>query len=94
MGRAARMPVMLAPVGGLERLDPDGAAAVARGATQFGIPQMLSSFFVGDAIPNVLPMPLVILAVLALAWLYLKNTRLGTAIYAVGSDPITPMPLP
>ena len=43
MGRAARMPVMLAPVGGLERLDPDGAAAVARGAAAFGIPQMLSS---------------------------------------------------
>ncbi len=51
------------------------------------IPQMLSSLFVGDAIPNLLPMPLVILALLAIAWLYLKNTRLGTAIYAVGSDP-------
>jgi glycolate oxidase len=43
MGKKARLPVMLAPVGGLERLDPEGAAAVARGATQFGIPQMLSS---------------------------------------------------
>ncbi len=43
MGKKARLPVMLAPVGGLERLDPDGAAAVARGATLFGIPQMLSS---------------------------------------------------
>jgi len=43
MGKTARLPVMLAPVGGLERLDPEGAAAVARGATQFGIPQMLSS---------------------------------------------------
>jgi glycolate oxidase len=43
MGKKARLPVMLAPVGGLERLDPEGAAPVARGATQFGIPQMLSS---------------------------------------------------
>jgi len=43
MGREARLPVMLAPVGGLERLDPEGAAAVARGAAQFGIPQMVSS---------------------------------------------------
>ncbi|HEX3974176.1 MAG TPA: alpha-hydroxy acid oxidase [Stellaceae bacterium] len=43
IGKKARLPVMLAPVGGLERIDPDGAAAVARGATLFGIPQMLSS---------------------------------------------------
>jgi glycolate oxidase len=43
MGKKARLPVMLAPVGGLERLDPDGAAAAARGAALFGIPQMLSS---------------------------------------------------
>jgi len=42
-GKEARLPVMLAPVGGLERLDPDGAAAVAKGAALFGIPQMLSS---------------------------------------------------
>src|SRR5580698_1786851 len=37
MGKAARLPIMLAPVGGLERLDPEGAAAVARGATLFGV---------------------------------------------------------
>lgn len=43
LGKKARLPVMLAPVGGLERLDPEGAAAVAKGATQFGVPQMLSS---------------------------------------------------
>lgn len=43
MGKKARLPVMLAPVGGLERLDPGGAAAVAQAATAFGIPQMLSS---------------------------------------------------
>lgn len=43
MGKAARLPVMLAPVGSLERIHPEGAAAVARGATAFGVPQMLSS---------------------------------------------------
>lgn len=43
MGKKARLPVMLAPVGGLERLDPQGAAAVAQGAGLFGVPQMLSS---------------------------------------------------
>jgi ribose transport system permease protein len=51
------------------------------------IPPSLSTLIVGDAIPNLLPMPLVILAVLVGLWLYLKNTRLGTAIYAIGSDP-------
>jgi ribose transport system permease protein len=50
------------------------------------IPPRLSSFVIGDAIPGVLPMPLVILAVFIIVWLYIRNTRLGTAIYAVGSD--------
>jgi glycolate oxidase len=43
LGRPVRLPVMLAPVGGMESFDPDGAAAAARAAAQFGIPQMLSS---------------------------------------------------
>ncbi len=38
-----RLPVMLAPIGGLESLVPGGAAAAARGAAEFGVPQMLSS---------------------------------------------------
>jgi ribose transport system permease protein len=50
------------------------------------IPPTLGSLMVGDAIPGILPMPLVILAVLVALWHYLKSTRLGTAIYAVGSD--------
>ncbi|HEV8390138.1 MAG TPA: ABC transporter permease [Dongiaceae bacterium] len=41
---------------------------------------------VQDAIPNFLPMPVVVLAILVLLWLWLKNTRFGTAVYAVGSD--------
>jgi glycolate oxidase len=34
---------MLAPIGGLESIVEGGAAAAARGAAQFGVPQMLSS---------------------------------------------------
>jgi ribose transport system permease protein len=47
----------------------------------------LGGFYLGDAIPELLPMPLVVLGVTLLGWMWLKNTRLGTSIYAVGSDP-------
>ncbi len=50
------------------------------------IPPSLGALIVGDAVPNLLPMPIVILAVLIALWLYLKSTWLGTAIYAIGSD--------
>jgi glycolate oxidase len=43
LGHRVRLPVMLAPVGGMESFAEGGAAAAARGAAQFGIPQMLSS---------------------------------------------------
>jgi glycolate oxidase len=43
LGRPARLPLFLAPIGGLESLVEGGAAAAARAATQFGIPTMLSS---------------------------------------------------
>lgn len=43
LGRPARMPVLLAPIGGLESFDPEGALAVARAAGRFGLPMMLSS---------------------------------------------------
>lgn len=45
-----------------------------------------SSFFTGDAIPGLLPAPLVVLAVAILIWLLVKNSRFGTGLYAVGSD--------
>jgi isopentenyl diphosphate isomerase/L-lactate dehydrogenase-like FMN-dependent dehydrogenase len=38
-----RLPVLLAPIGGLESIVEGGAASAARGAAQFGVPQMLSS---------------------------------------------------
>ena len=43
LGKKVRLPVMLAPIGGLESIVEGGAAAAARGAAQFGVPQMLSS---------------------------------------------------
>src|SRR4029077_4531095 len=38
-----RLPVMLAPIGGLESIVEGGAASAAKGAAEFGVPQMLSS---------------------------------------------------
>ena len=43
LGKRMRLPVMVAPVGGMESFAKGGAAAAARGAAQFGVPQMLSS---------------------------------------------------
>lgn len=43
LGEPVRLPVMLAPVGGMESFAAGGAADAARAAARFGIPQMLSS---------------------------------------------------
>jgi glycolate oxidase len=43
LGKPVRLPVLLAPVGGLELFHPDAALAVARAAGEFGVPMMLSS---------------------------------------------------
>jgi ribose transport system permease protein len=51
------------------------------------IASQLGSFYLGDAIPGLLPMPIVLLACVLLLWLWLKSTRFGTALYAIGSDP-------
>lgn len=42
-GSPSRLPVFLCPVGGLESFNPEGAKAVAMGASAFGVPMMLSS---------------------------------------------------
>jgi ribose transport system permease protein len=46
----------------------------------------LGTFYLGDAITGYVPMPIAVIGVVLLLWAWLKNTRLGTAIYAVGSD--------
>ncbi|MGH8688122.1 MAG: alpha-hydroxy acid oxidase [Burkholderiales bacterium] len=43
LGARLRLPVLLAPVGGLESFAEGGAAAAARASAAFGVPQMLSS---------------------------------------------------
>jgi isopentenyl diphosphate isomerase/L-lactate dehydrogenase-like FMN-dependent dehydrogenase len=43
LGRRIRLPVLLAPIGSLECMHPEGAVAVARAAGIFGVPHMLSS---------------------------------------------------
>ena len=46
----------------------------------------LGAFYLGDAIPGWLPMPVVVICAVLLLWMWLKGTRFGTALYAVGSD--------
>ena len=43
LGQKVRLPVMLAPIGGLESIVEGGAATAARASAEFGVPQMLSS---------------------------------------------------
>ena len=43
LGRPVALPVMLAPVGGLENFDPEGGAPAGRAAGEFGVPIMVSS---------------------------------------------------
>jgi len=43
LGRRIALPVMLAPVGGLENFDPEGGAPAARAAAAGGVPIMVSS---------------------------------------------------
>ncbi|WP_421415371.1 ABC transporter permease [Agrobacterium tumefaciens] len=46
----------------------------------------LGTFYMGDAIPEVLPSALLLLAILVLGWGWLKRTPYGVSLYAVGSD--------
>ena len=43
LGRKLRLPVLTAPIGGLESFEPGGGATVARATGDFGVFQMLSS---------------------------------------------------
>ena len=43
LGMKLRLPVMLAPVGSLESFHPGGAAEAGRGASEFGVPIIVSS---------------------------------------------------
>ncbi|SRR5579884_622261 len=43
LGQKLRIPAILAPIGSLQRFDPEGAAAVTRAATEFGIMHCVST---------------------------------------------------
>ena len=43
LGRFARIPVMLAPIGSIETFTAGGGATAAQASAEFGVPQMLSS---------------------------------------------------
>ncbi|MBO0664219.1 ABC transporter permease [Jiella sp. MQZ9-1] len=69
---------------------------IVQGLTLLILPQpggfispSLGSFYMGDAISGLVPASLVLLGLVALFWLWLKNTGFGVALYAVGSDPAT-----
>ncbi len=50
------------------------------------IPAAFGPWLTGDAVPGVLPMPILLLGLLLGAWFLIKNTVFGKAIYAIGSD--------
>ena len=45
-----------------------------------------ANLLVGDVIPDVLPVPILIIVLAVLAWIYLKRLRFGIGLYAIGSD--------
>ena len=45
-----------------------------------------ANILVGDVIPDVLPVPVLIMGLGVLTWLYLRRLRFGIALYAIGSD--------
>lgn len=47
----------------------------------------IGTFYMGDAIANMVPASIVLIGVVVLLWLWLKRTPFGLALYAVGSDP-------
>jgi ribose transport system permease protein len=50
------------------------------------VPPEFSSVFVGDFIPDLVPMPLVVLLGAVIVWGLISRTRFGTNLFAVGGD--------
>ncbi|MGJ7579833.1 ABC transporter permease [Variovorax sp. RHLX14] len=50
------------------------------------VPAGVGELLLGDAIPGLLPKPVLLIAVVLVLWAWLKRTRFGTAVYAIGSD--------
>lgn len=50
------------------------------------MPDHFSLMLTGDVVRDGLPAPILVLLIALALWLYLRNTRLGTSIYGLGSD--------
>lgn len=50
------------------------------------VPMEFSTALTGDAMAGILPMPLGIMGAALLVWFFIRNSRLGMQLYAVGSD--------
>ncbi len=46
----------------------------------------LGDLLLGDAVPNVLPKPVLLIVLVLAVWAWIKRTNFGVAIYAVGGD--------
>lgn len=46
----------------------------------------LGEWLLGDAIPNLLPKPILLIGIVLCLWAWLKRTNFGVGIYAIGSD--------
>ncbi|TPM26968.1 ABC transporter permease [Mesorhizobium sp. B2-3-5] len=63
-----------------------GCALLIRETPGGQIASGFSAIIAGDAIPNLLPSAVVVLLLAFLVWHLIKKSRLGVAIFAVGSD--------
>ncbi len=64
-----------------------GVTLLIMGKPGGGVPPELGTLLTGDAVPGLLPRPVLVIGLLMLLWAWLKNTRTGVAIFAIGSDP-------
>ena len=47
-----------------------------------------ANLLVGDVVPDVFPVPILIIGLGVLVWLYLRRLRFGIGLYAIGSDAV------
>jgi ribose transport system permease protein len=52
------------------------------------VPSDFANLLVGDVIPEVFPVPILVIGLGILAWFYLKRLRFGISLYAIGSDAV------
>lgn len=50
------------------------------------VPPEFAAMFIGDLVPDLIPMPLVVIVGAAALWAVIRRTRFGTNLFAVGSN--------